>query len=741
MKETQLRDLLADMTLKEKVGQLVQIPGSFYEKDFVVTGPANWINYSKEELALAGSVLSVIGADKLRDIQKRFMEKHPHHIPLMFMADIINGYRTIFPIPLAQGASFDPALSEEAAHIAAEESACAGLHLVFSPMVDVARDARWGRVMESTGEDPCVNSIFAKALVEGYQGRKGPDGHPDLTEKGRLSACVKHYAAYGAPTAGRDYNTVELSERTLLDEYLPPYRAAVDAGCEMVMTSFNTLNRIPSSGNPHLLRDILRRDWGFEGVVISDWGAIAELINHGIAGDEREAALLAIRAGVDIDMCTRCYAANLQALVEEGSVPEALVDEAALRVLRLKNRLGLFEHPFKDADEAAEKTFILCDRNRQLSRRAAADSFVLLKNEGLLPLRDMEKTAFIGPFLDCRQISGAWSIFDDGRNTVTIEEGLRNVGIRAQTAKGCVWGADHPLQGMGKQLPAAEPDEGRDEALLREARELAGRAEAAVLTLGEPNLMSGEASSRGMLELPLVQQRLLREVAAVNPNLVVVLFTGRPLDLREISALAKAILVVWQPGSEGGNAICDVLSGRICPSGKLPMSFPYCVGQVPVHYSALSTGRPFHPADTNKFLSRYIDIPNEPLYPFGFGLSYTEFTCSGVLLDRDVLRMGTKDSLQASVTLRNTGDREASEVVQLYLWDEKASVARPLRELKDFRKVCLGPGEETVVTFEITEEMLAFWGSEDLFRAETGFFTVYIGNSSQTDNSARFRLE
>ena len=741
MDDNRLRELLDDMSLEEKIGQLVLIPGSYFEKDFVITGPANYLSYTEREVALAGSVLTVIGAGKLKEIQKEYMKKHPHHIPLLFMADIINGYRTIFPIPLGQGASFDPALSKEAAGIAARESAYAGLHLVYSPMVDLVRDARWGRVMESTGEDPFLNSVFARAIVEGYQGEQESDGHPDLTKEGKVSACVKHFAAYGGAQSGRDYNTVELSERTLREDYLPAYKAAVDSGCETLMSSFNVLNRIPASANTHLMREILREEWGFDGVVISDWAAIGELITHGIAENEKEAAFLAIKAGVDMDMCTRCYSSNLEALVKEGRVEERLVDEAVMRVLRLKNRLGLFENPFKDADEDKEKSYILCDLSRKAAEKAARDSFVLLKNEGLLPIRDMNDTAFIGPFTDSGLLYGAWSIFAAEEDTVSIKDALKNAGFSSPVAKGCVLCADHELKGMHGAAIAAIKDEERDERLIKEAVLLAKASGTVVLTLGEPNAMSGEAASRGMLDIPRIQQRLLREVAAVNKNIVVVLFTGRPLDLREISSLARSVLVVWQPGSEGGNAIVDVLSGRTSPSGKLSMSFPYSVGQVPVHYNELSTGRPYTPGDDNKFLSKYIDIPNAPLYPFGFGLTYSEFEISEIKLDRDVMRMGASDRITAGVTLRNRGSVEASEVVQLYIRDEYASAARPVRLLKGFKKVALKPAEETEVVFEISEDMLAFWKSDDTFGAERGYFCVYIGNSSTTENKARFRLE
>lgn len=740
MEQSGIIRLLEEMTLKEKIGQLQQLPGSCFEEDFVLTGPENFMNFTEEDLILAGSVLSITGAGKLKGIQKRFMEKHPHHIPLIFMADVINGYKTIFPIPLGQGAGFNPALTEAGARVAAREASAAGIQLFFSPMADLVRDPRWGRVMESTGEDPYLNSVFARASVEGYQGKKGRDGRADLKRKGSVAACVKHFAGYGAAMAGRDYNTVELSERTLRDEYLPAYQAAVEAGVETVMTSFNLMNRIPASGNAHLMREILREEWGFDGVLISDWAAIGEMVNHRVAENEKEAALLAIRAGVDIDMCTRCYAGNLESLIEEGRVPESLVDEAVLRVLNLKNRLGLFEDPYKDADEEEEKTILLCEENRAEARKATSESFVLLKNEEILPLEDLEDAVLIGPFADSGMIYGAWSIFADKEDSVTIEEGLRKAGWKGRMAAGCVLSTDYPKVGMGGAQCYVEKDEARDEKLLNEALELAQKAGKVILTIGELNIMTGEASSRGMLDIPSMQMKLLRKVAEVNPNIITLLFTGRPLDLREIAALSKAVLVVWQPGTEGGNAVSDVLTGKESPSGKLPMSFPYCVGQVPVFYNEMSTGRHYEPGNPDQFVSRYADIPNAPLYPFGFGLSYSEFEISEVSLSGDTLRLGAGDTLQASVTVRNTGSREAKEVVQMYLRDDVSSTARPVRELKGFEKISLKPGEERKVSFTIREEMLAFTGSDDRRRAEKGSFTVYVGNSSETENSAGFIL-
>ncbi|BCN31615.1 beta-glucosidase BglX [Anaeromicropila herbilytica] len=735
MKQEQLKDLLADMTLEEKIDQLLQVCSYYYEKEGVITGPENAAGFTEQEINNAGSVLGGGGAKLLRKIQESYMKKQPHQIPLIFMADIINGYRTIFPIPLAQGCTFNTEIVEKAAAVSAKESAAAGLHLTFSPMVDLVRDARWGRVMESTGEDAYLNSCFAKAIVEGYQGT-GP-----LTEKGKIAACVKHFAGYGAPMAGRDYNTVELSERTLLGDYLPAYQAAVDAGCATVMTSFNTLDRIPSTGNKKLLRDILRNKMGFDGVIISDWAAIEELIHHGIAKNKEEAAALAMEAGVDIDMMTTCYCGNLKKLVEENKINESLVDEAALRVLELKNQLGLFENPFKDGDEAEELEVILCDEHKKLAKEISIESMVLLKNDHILPLKkEGQKLAFVGPHVDNKWISGVWSIFAKVDENVTFKKGIENLGISDVTyAKGC--GFVDPNSGLDvyEEMLSPEEEKAIEDQLLEEALKNAKEADVVVMALGELPIHSGEASSRTNLDLPEVQMNLFRKVSEVNSNIVVVLFNGRPLTIKEISDKSRAVLEAWLPGSEGGNAIAEILFGDATPSGKLSMSFPHNVGQVPIYYNEFHTGRPYAGNEGNgKYFSKYLDVPNEPLYPFGYGLSYTNFEISEVILDqRELTKEG---SVEASVTVKNTGEYSGKEVIQLYIQDKNASVARPVRELKGFQKIELEPGEEIKVTFVITEEMLKFYDVNMNYTSEPGEFNVFIGSDSGTKNQGGFIL-
>lgn len=732
MTTQELQRLLADMSLEEKIGQLVQLP-SYFQNGGNITGPASEMGITNDDLRLAGSYLSIIGAEKVRALQTEYMANHPHHIPLILMADIINGYRTVFPVPLAQGCTFQPELVEKGAQIAAREAAAAGVHVTFSPMADLVRDARWGRVMESTGEDAYLNGLMAAAMVRGYQGER-------LTDRGRIAACLKHFAAYGAPEGGRDYNNVELSPRTLREDYLPAYKAALDAGCEMVMTSFNTLDRVPSTANRWLMRDVLRGEMGFDSVLISDWGAVGELVPHGIAADNAQAAELAIRAGVDMDMSSPCYIHELKALVDSGRIPESLIDEGCWRVLTLKNRLGLFENPYKDLSTDDEAALILCPEHRKAAQECAENSFVLLRNEeAMLPLSRSERVAFIGPYVDNQLTSGSWAIFSDDADAITLHTAL----TAQERLPGDVFSAGCPLvdpnrrvMGFQKDVPGEDID---PETALTEAVALARTADKVVLALGEHREQSGESSSQTKLTLADCQLRLLDAVAAVNPNVIVVLYCGRPMDLRAVHAKAKAILVVWLPGTEGGPAIARTLYGDCAPSGRLAMAFPYHVGQLPLHYNQLNTGRPFHgDYRESRMASKYQDAPNEPLYPFGFGLTYTSFAYSGVTLDADQL---TADSrLTATVRVTNTGRREGTETVQLYIRDLVGSVTRPVRELKGFKRATLQPGETAEVSFTITEEMLRFWNIDMQYTSEPGSFEIFIGPDCQTGNSARFTL-
>ena len=738
MKQTDLEKLLADMSLKEKVDQMLQLSGAFYlgDENSVLTGPANDMGIGKEDLEMAGSILGAAGADTMKKLQDDYMAKQPHHIPMLFMMDVIHGMKTIFPAPLAQGATFDPELSGECASAAAKEASAAGLHVTFSPMVDLVRDARWGRVVESTGEDPYLNSRFSEAIVKGFQG-------DDLKTPGKVASCIKHFAGYGGAVAGRDYNTVELSEHTFREFYLPAYKAGIDAGAAMVMTSFNTINGVPASTNKWLMRDILRGEMGFDGVLISDWAAIEEIIYHGYCADREEAAVRSAEAGVDIDMMTGIYCENLCRLVREGKISEDLINESCMRILELKNKLGLFENPYKDADETKEKEVILCKEHRALAREAARKSFVLLKNEEkILPLGKEKKIAWVGPYVHSRNLMGAWSFIGDAKDVTNLEEAVKaqadttNMSFHAGSP---MLGSDIRLEGFGEAMEQSHTPE-EEEAMLLEAVNAAKEAEVVVLAIGEDRLQSGEATSNANIRIPEIQQRLLERVSEVNENVVVVLFNGRPLDLRDVVSKAKAVLEVWMPGTEGANAIADVVFGAYAPSGKLTMSFPYSVGQVPVHYNEYSTGRPHVPGkDKDRFRSKYLDIPNAPLFPFGYGLGYTSFAISDVKLDK--AELGMEDEIKASVTVKNTGDTKGTETVQLYIHDVAASVVRPVKELKDFCKVTLQPGEETEVIFKITEEELRFLTENERVESENGAFEVFIGSDSTTENKAEFVLK
>ena len=736
MTEQKLIELLRDMSLEEKVNQMSQVTGGFFNGEIVVTGPMEDKGFTEDNVNLAGSVIGSMGAETLKSIQKNYMEKHPHHIPLLFMLDVINGYKTVFPIPLAQGASFEPELSEQCASVAAKEASVSGLHVTFAPMTDLVRDARWGRVMESTGEDPYLNSLFCAAMVRGFQGNSLKDNYA-------IAACVKHFAGYGAPTAGRDYNTVELSEHTFREFYLPSYQAGIDAGAALVMTSFNTVNGIPATGNKKLMRDILREQMKFDGVLISDWAAIEETIYHGYCADREEAAVRAVEAGVDIDMMTGIYSENLCQMVRDGKIREELIDEACLRILRLKNNLGLFENPYKDADQKKEKEYILCEEHRNLAREAAKKSFVLLKNEEhILPLDQQKKIAFIGPYVDNRNLFGAWSFIADAKDVMTLHEAVQEqyVSENSTFCQGSpMLGADVCLEGFGEQQQQSYTKE-QEEHMLQEAVQAAEEADIVVLAIGEDRLQSGEATSNANIRIPKVQEALLDRIAEVNQNIVVVLFSGRPLDIREINKKAKAILQVWLPGTEGARAIADTLFGKYNPSGKLPMSFPYCVGQVPVHYNEYSTGRPHvEGKDKDRFRSKYLDIPNEPLYPFGYGLSYTTFEVSDIQLNQTW--MDTSGQIEAEVTVKNTGNCTGTETLQLYIHDIVASVVRPVKELKDFKKVTLLPGEEKKVVFTITEQELRFLTEDGIYASEAGEFEIFIGKDSLTGNKASFVLK
>lgn len=703
------RELLNKMTLEEKIDQLIQLATFFYdgaEAEGKITGPMADLGISKETIHNSGSVLGASGAKDVISIQKEHLKQNRLGIPLLMMADIIHGFKTIFPVPLAIGCSWDEKLAEKSAEIAAKEAAVSGVHVTFAPMVDLVRDPRWGRDMESTGEDPYLNSIFARAFVRGFQGN-------NLTEETeRVAACVKHFAAYGAAEAGRDYNTVDMSERELREYYLPGYKAALEEGCEMVMTSFNTVDGIPATGNKRLMRDLLRKEWDFDGVIISDWGALKELIPHGVAKDEKEAAHKGIQAGLDIEMMTACYVKGLKDLVEQGEVEESLIDEAVLRILTLKNKLGLFENPYRAADEQRENEVIMCKEHREAAYQLATKSCVLLKNDQVLPLKKEQKIGLIGPFANNGDILGQWSWQGSIHDAVKIHEGI----LRKTDSENI-------------ELAEGSDIESITDKQMQEAINVAKRADVIVLALGERSEMSGEAGSRSNIQLPDAQLQLATELRKLNKPIVTVLINGRPLDLQGVIEESDGLMEAWFPGTEGGRAIADLLYGDINPSGRLSMSFPYNVGQVPVYYNHYNTGRPKDAPDAQeRYVSQYLDIPNEPRFPFGYGLSYTTFHYSNLELSGDAINEG--EELNVSITIENTGQRRGEEVVQLYIRDMVGEVVRPVKELKDFQKIILDAGEKKKITFTITEEQLRYHHSDLTYASDAGEFTVFVGRNA-----------
>ncbi|AZS13876.1 beta-glucosidase BglX [Paenibacillus lutimineralis] len=717
MTSQRISQLVKEMTLEEKAAQLLQLAATFYEDgDGQITGPMESLGIGEMEVNYAGSVLGISEPEKIIQIQQAYLAKNRLGIPLLFMADIIHGFKTIFPIPLAMGSSWDLEMAERSAEVAAKEAAVSGVHVTFAPMADLVRDPRWGRVMESTGEDPYLNALFARAMVRGFQGE-------NLThDTDRVAACVKHFAAYGLAEGGRDYNTVDLSERSLREYYLPAYKAALEEGCEMVMTSFNTIDSIPASGNRKLMRDLLRGEWGFNGVLISDWGAIGEMIPHGVAEDEREAALKAIIAGVDIEMMTPTYVHHIPQLVAEGRVDEALVDEAVTRILELKEKLGLFDNPLRGADPEAAREVVYCDEHRRIAQELAAKSCVLLKNEGVLPLRREQKVAVIGPFVQSGDILGSWSW-----------AGSRETAVQLGAAMQKLASSDLITLAEGSDIISVSKQQ------LQQAEAAAQEADVIVLALGEASEMSGEASSRSNIQLPEAQLELIQAMKRLGKPIAVVLFNGRPLDLHGVIDQADAVLEAWFPGSEGGAAVADLLYGVVNPSGKLTMSFPYAVGQIPVYYNHYNTGRPKPAEDTDEqYVSKYLDIPNAPLLPFGYGLSYTTFEYSSLELSSEV--MTPEETIKVSVQVRNTGKVKGIETVQLYVRDISGEVVRPMRELKDFRKVELAPGEAARVVFELGEKQLRYYHSDLSFTSEAGKFEVFVGPNSRDTLQAGFRL-
>ncbi|MET3027156.1 glycoside hydrolase family 3 N-terminal domain-containing protein [Flavobacterium sp. UW10123] len=706
--DQKVNDLLKKMTIEEKVGQLNQYTG-----DNQATGPIT-INPNKQaeiKAGLIGSMLNVIGTKYTRGYQELAMQSRLK-IPLLFGQDVIHGYKTTFPLPLAEAASWDLAAIELGARVAATEAAASGIHWTFAPMVDIGRDPRWGRVMEGAGEDTYLGSKIAYARVKGFQGNK-------LGDLNSVMACVKHFAAYGAGVGGRDYNSVDMSERMLLETYLPPFKAALDAGAATFMNSFNDINGIPATGNAHLQRDILKGKWNFQGFVVSDWGSIGEMVAHGYSKDLKEAAYSAITAGSDMDMESNAYRKNLAELVKEGRVSIDLVDDAVRRILRKKFELGLFDDPYKYSDPKREEKALGNPEHRKAALEMAEKSIVLLKNENqTLPISKSTKTiAFIGPMVkEYKANMGFWAVelpeVNYDKWVVSQWDGLQNkVGKNTKLlyAKGCEVTGDNK-DGFAEAVATAK------------------QADVVVLSVGERHDMSGEAKSRSDIHLPGVQEDLIKAVMATGKPVVVLINAGRPLVFNWTADNVPAILYTWWLGTEAGNAIANVLFGDYNPSGKLPMTFPREVGQVPIYYNHFSTGRPAKDENATNYVSAYIDLKNSPKFPFGYGLSYTTFDYSGLKLSSTKIK--SNETIKVSFELKNTGKVAGEEVVQLYLKDKFGSVVRPVLELKDFQKVKLNAGESKTIEFTIDKEKLSFYNNKLEWVAEPGDFAVMIGTSS-----------
>ena len=743
--EARVEKLLGQMTLDEKIGQLVQYndtgdavstaepakPGAL-----AAANPNAGNHVNSMQLAATGrlgSMLNTVGAARTNTYQHLAVEKSRLHIPLLFGADIIHGYRTIYPVPLGLAASFDPALVADLSRISAQEATTAGVRWFYSPMVDISRDPRWGRSTEGAGEDPFLGAAMARAYIHGYQG-------DDLSQPGRVAASVKHFAAHGAAEAGREYNTTDMSEITLRQVYLQPYQAAVEAGAATMMSAFNALNGVPASANPFILNKILRGEWGFNGFVVSDYTAVMELTHHGIALDATTATRKALTAGVDVDMMSHYYDVELPALIRSGQVPLCVVDEAVRRVLRVKFATGLFEHPYAEGVEVTAAV----PAHRPLVRQAAEESFVLLKNDKLadgaplLPLSVAAKRiALIGPLADnAGEMIGAWGGAREQNDIITLRQAFTE---RAHQA--------------GSALLYAEGTKINDpsQAGFAEAVQAAQSADVAVLALGESNSMSGEGGSRANLDLPGNQQQLLEAVAATGKPIVLLVFSGRPLVLNWAAQHVAAIMELWFPGTEAGHAVADVLYGDVSPSGKLPMSFPRAVGQEPLYYNQFPTGRPavgvdlsHPPTGEDRFLSRYIDVPNSALFPFGFGLSYSTFSYQAVHVSKNTILLADAQAsratplVEATATVTNTGSRVATEVVQCYIRNLGASLEQPVRSLKGFQRVTLAPGESKQITFPLGFKELSFYNLESKPAIEATHYSVWIGGSSLADQQADF---
>lgn len=729
-----ITELMSKMTLEEKLGQL-NLPTA----GEITTGAATSLDVAKNiEEGRVGGLFNIKSVQKIKEVQKIAVEKSRLKIPLIFGMDVIHGYETTFPIPLGLSCSWDLNLIERTAQIAAQEASADGINWTFSPMVDISRDPRWGRIAEGSGEDPFLGSQIAKAMVHGYQGKS-------LSDNNTILSCVKHFALYGAPEAGRDYNTVDMSRIKMYNDYFPPYKAAIEAGSGSVMASFNEVDGIPATGNKWLMTEVLRNQWGFKGFVVTDFTGIPEMIQHGM-GDLQTVSALALNAGIDMDMVGNGFLSTLKKSLEEKKVTLEQIEKATRLILEAKYDLGLFEDPYKYCDVKRAKNEIFTKELREEARRIATQSLVLLKNQNqLLPLKKNGTIAVIGPLANAKEnMTGTWSVAANIDKSITLVDGIKQVaGKNANVlyAKGSNLDYDAAFEEnatmFGKTL---HRDNRTAEELKAEALQIASQSDVIVAALGESAELSGESSSRTKLGIPQQQKDLLKELLKTGKPVVLVLFTGRPLVLVEENENVPAILNTWFAGSEAGNAIADVLFGDVNPSGKLSVTFPRSVGQVPIYYSQKNTGRPHSDKEDKftKFTSNYIDESNKPLFPFGYGLSYTTFDYSNLKISST--QMKTNETLKVSVEVTNSGNYDGKEVVQLYIRDLVGSVTRPLKELKGFQKINLKKGEKQVVSFDITVEDLKFYNSDLKHVAEPGQFDVFIGSSSNVENKVSFEL-
>ncbi len=703
--EAKIDVLLTKMTFEEKAGQMSQVSESGED------GPSDIENEVRK--GNLGSFLNVFDLEKRNKLQKIAVEESRLGIPLIFGADVIHGHRTVFPVPLGEASSWNLDLMEKTAAIAAKEARAVGIDWTFSPMVDIACDPRWGRIVEGAGEDPYLGSLIARAKVRGYQGS-------DLSASDTIAACLKHFAVYGAAQAGREYSTTEVPLRTIRDVYLPPFKAGVEEGAATLMSGFNDLNGVPASGNKFLLTDILRYEWGFNGFVVSDWRSVKQLIQHGVAEDESQAAILGVTAGVDMEMVSRTYMDYLPQLVREGKISEKVLDTTVRRILRVKFRLGLFDHPY--VDPKLQDTVILAPEHRALARQAVRESMVLLKNEdNLLPLdKNIKSIALIGPLADNQEdLLGTWALAGKSEDVVTVLQGLKDAldSCKINYAKGCDADSDS-TEGFTEAVNAAD------------------ESDLVIMAVGESVMHNGESHSRTNLNLPGVQIELLRKVQKTGKPIVMLLFAGRPLTINWELENIPSILLAWHPGVEGGNGIADVMLGDYNPAGKLTVTFPRNVGQIPIYYNMKNTGRPF--IEDDRFTSKYIDSPNTPLLPFGYGLSYTTFAYSHLKIENKRVKIPGVIKISADVT--NTGKTAGYEIAQLYIRDMVGSVTRPVKELKGFQRIYLNPGETKTVTFELPTNNLKFYDINMEYTVEPGDFTIWIGPNSTEGLEGSFEL-